>query len=761
MNDVAAPSARAVDVWGVAISQAIVGLVCIRCVASQEPMPWWALDPMVTFSPPTGITPMWSVAMDLLTLAFASIVMLRGAMHGRAVPAGWLLAALIGVGFAAWHGRPLPDRSWLEHARVGLGWTSAVIGGFALWHAAHDAAVRRVTVGMLLGIVAMLVAKGAVQVFVEHPQTVADYRLNKASFLAANGWLDGSDQVRAFERRLMQPEATGWFGLSNVFASLCAAGAVTMAGLAYEAWRSRRDQGSPSSGRWLVVALGFGAVVAVVGVVLSGSRAGLGLVVIGLVGLGLVGAVRSQAALRERMTSRIGWIAIGVIAMVPVLIMLHGQMGERAPDRSLLFRWFYMQGASRIIADHPLAGVGPASFKDAYLLAKPPLSPESIESPHSAAFDWLACMGIGGLAWVVMLVAAVYVCGHNLLAEAAPGTDEHQRAEAKSAASGLDRRMLVVGVCAVFVISTLIESAILTPEAAIMRVVGMAGWLALGWGVIVLLAQRPEAIWPIGIGALVLVAHAQIEMTLTRPGSAHWAMALIATAAQPTATRLSSNRRWGLVLAAIPAILAMWGAVGWGWRIAIWERHLANAAFGVMPTALGTAPSKKAMEVALVDLALAESAIGFHQTTMESHTRMSLLFAQAELADPRGNSTFAENAVDRALHRTGKFVEANPGSATAWGWRSVVQIQSARLVGERAPIETVKETLERAATLDPHGLTFPLRLVDWCESAGDSAGARYWAKRALAINQSLRLDPLMQLSDARQAKLQALVEGAR
>ncbi len=198
MNDVAAPSARAVDVWGVAISQAIVGLVCIRCVASQEPMPWWALDPMVTFSPPTGITPMWSVAMDLLTLAFASIVMLRGAMHGRAVPAGWLLAALIGVGFAAWHARPLPDRIWLEDARVGLGWTSAVIGGFALWHAAHDAAVRRVTVGMLLGIVAMLVAKGAVQVFVEHPQTVADYRLNKASFLAANGWLDGSDQVRAF-----------------------------------------------------------------------------------------------------------------------------------------------------------------------------------------------------------------------------------------------------------------------------------------------------------------------------------------------------------------------------------------------------------------------------------------------------------------------------------------------------------------------------------------------------------------------------------
>ena len=39
MSDAARIEARDRDVWGSAISQAIVALVCIRCVASQEPMP--------------------------------------------------------------------------------------------------------------------------------------------------------------------------------------------------------------------------------------------------------------------------------------------------------------------------------------------------------------------------------------------------------------------------------------------------------------------------------------------------------------------------------------------------------------------------------------------------------------------------------------------------------------------------------------------------------------------------------------------------
>ncbi|NBX40780.1 MAG: hypothetical protein EBR15_05065, partial [Gammaproteobacteria bacterium] len=82
---------------------------------------------------------------------------------------------------------------------------------------------RAVVAAILLAAAVPIVARGLIQVWIEHPQMVAEFRAHKQEILAARGWAEGSPQALTYERRLVQPEATAWFGLSNVASSALAA----------------------------------------------------------------------------------------------------------------------------------------------------------------------------------------------------------------------------------------------------------------------------------------------------------------------------------------------------------------------------------------------------------------------------------------------------------------------------------------------------------------------------------------------------------
>ena len=107
-----------------------------------------------------------------------------------------------------------------------------------------------------------------------------------------------------------------------------------------------------------------------------------------------------------------------IIAAALLAVIARGLVGERIGELSLLFRWFYMQGATHIFADHWLLGVGPADFKDAYMIAKPATSPEDVSSPHSILLDWVATLGLGGLAWCVLFLVWSSAAGRALAARA-------------------------------------------------------------------------------------------------------------------------------------------------------------------------------------------------------------------------------------------------------------------------------------------------------------------------------------------------------
>ena len=104
-----------------------------------------------------------------------------------------------------------------------------------------------------------------------------------------------------------------------------------------------------------------------------------------------------------RLTSRriLGLFAVVVVLAVSVwgLIQAGGldrQVLTEAP-KSLQYRLQYWQATLRLLADHPIWGVGPGQFRNLYLQYKLPEASEEIADPHNLLLDVAANGGLIGL----------------------------------------------------------------------------------------------------------------------------------------------------------------------------------------------------------------------------------------------------------------------------------------------------------------------------------------------------------------------------
>ena len=279
----------------------------------------------------------------------------------------------------------------------GAPWLALVWGAVGMSHICGDRRVRTVALAVLAGCAVPLLCKGVLQVFVDHPETVAQYERTKQAVLEANGWRPDSPAALAYARRLMQAEASGWFGLSNVYASYMgaiAAGLLAACAAAVSAGR-RVTRGT-------LIALGVAAC-ALAGLVLSKSKGGVGAMGLSLAVCAGLAVVRR---LMNRMNGEAGLVRpfrfgnfAGPAAIVIVLaaIGVRGLIGTDLGEKSLLFRAFYTVGSLRIWGDYPLFGVGPDGVQDAYAAAKIPIATETVQSPHSVVFDWTATQQLDAL----------------------------------------------------------------------------------------------------------------------------------------------------------------------------------------------------------------------------------------------------------------------------------------------------------------------------------------------------------------------------
>ncbi len=459
------------------------------------------------------------------------------------VPATLLLLGLLAILFHAFFPEP-----HLPNLLLGSSWAAAVIGGFGLYHAARDARTRAALTGALLGAVFLFLAKGAYQSLVELPAMIAEFERNPEAMLSAQALDANSAAARMLERRLRQPDATGWFAMSNVFGSIAAVLGVALLALTIEAARAARDK-LISSGEAGLLALG--ALSAAACLYFSASK---GATAAAALGVAIVFALSFSARCRAVASRFAGWLPIAIIALALAAVALRGAIGDQLNELSLLFRWHYIIGASRVIADHPILGVGPAGFQDAYLLTRLPISPEEVESPHSIAFDLLARLGLGGAAWLALILIALIIAARRTLNPAptlhrevplpAPSPSGRGQGEGSlsfsknfsisSSSSSSSSSFAVLSLLSLLPVSMsmFIERAALTPDVILLRLVALAGWLVTSFIITRLALRRPASLdIPLLAAAIVLAAHAQIETTPVIPNSAALFAAFLALAA--------------------------------------------------------------------------------------------------------------------------------------------------------------------------------------------------------------------------------------
>lgn len=753
---------RSVAFGRVGIALVVVAAL-VRAMTVSLPLPHFDADPRTTAVPelappstgigvldailgnPSGLGPTGGLVLDAIALLGAALAIGAAARSLRRSD-GFVLG-LVGLGTVAAFGHALePTRA--GDAWIGSAWIAAWWGAAAAWVSARDATLGRLLVAGVAGFALILCAKGLIQVGIDHPQTVASFEANRDAELAARGWQPGSASAILYERRLRQPEATGWFGLANVYASFMAGGAVLFGGLAWNAWRGSAALGT-------LIASGMGFLAATLGLVLSGSKGGFGAAALGVAAAVL--PMLAWRALRERedgvptrivRSPRFGSvIAVGAVALVLAGIALRGLMGDAIGELSLRFRWFYLVGAGRVFADAPLLGVGPDGFQAAYLLARPALSPEEVTSPHSVFFDWAATLGVFGLAWGAALLSMTWLGGRGLGREESP----RDSTELPEGRAGRARIYAVGGVAAVvMMLSTLIErgasvplglagamsSADPIPMWALLA--GLGAWAGLGvaWVWLTFAAARGMgrtiARW--AAGAMVAwVGVAMVDMAPIQPGSAGLFLLAVAAAAgrgEPRERESTAESRSSDPEGARGRMAALAGGVGVlgaaaclglagfaalrAQQTSIWERALGESARVLAP--LGRARLEirqlagegvREREIArLVGQGMGETLM---QTTGEPPAdRLDELVGQIDRAD-----------LIVTLAATERLLEARPGLP------GVVPGLDRRIVGM---------LLEVAAIADREGL----------ESLRDRAIDRAWsvADGAIRVLDASGVDPM-------------------
>lgn len=780
--------------WGG--SGVVVGAMLARCLVVAAPFPYWDIDPGRVSLPVTGITPALSISLEVVTLIAAAAVLIGEVLAG---------GSLLVVPFVLWAlgtFGALVQGLWLragtvDDLRIASSWIAAMAGGVAAIHACRDPRLKRLTLAAAFGIVAMLAAKGALQVYVEHADTIARYRQDRATFLISQGWDPASVAAKNFERRLNQPEATGWFGLSNVFATISGAAIVALLGCTVIAWREARVTRRVPDGWAGVLTLGTAA--AGLALMLAGSKGGF----TGAgIGLGML-AVYMLLLQRERswvLTPRAyGVLATMAIATVLAAVAVRGVVGEKFGELSLLFRWFYMEGAARAFAEGPLWGTGPDGFKDAYMRLKPALSPEEVSSPHSVLLDFGATLGVFGLAWGALWLSWVWGIGASL------GEIIHRRQPDEMAKDDLRSDAWFVGlsIAGAVLFSTWLERHMGSPEQAVTKLVGLGSWFGLAVATMAVMRVNRRTLGVMAIGAMAAALHGQIEVTPIWYGSAGWIALVLGACSAGVRPGLIVARR-APALAAPASMIAVAACLAWfgvapmtRWETALRDasdrmrplaeitERLTELRSGRPPSRAGDSMSKVLEELGAMTESLppatpqelqrgmdvlsmkcgkaacellerAAAMAPHHFATTEAWCRQLMLVSAAEAS--LGKSAPAQDDAARAAELARRFAGAHRTSS-AFGLLGNVEASRYDFSRDPRHLTQAVAAWTQAVTLDPHGTTFPLRIFRALIAAGRTTEARLWAAMLVELDQLQRLDPLKRLSDDEMSAVKAALEG--
>ena len=703
---------------GAVIAMLIAGLAAIRLMLPFAPDRLFDVDPASVGGPFPAVGSAGSLLMDVLLIGLAGFALGIEARRGR-VDRVLLAMLLLPLPVIAWHGWNDTLDAWR-----GFDWFAAVAAGVALAHLVRVPSTRRAVLAILLAAIAANAVRGFHQVSIEHADTVAFYEENRDMILASRGWAPDSPTALVYERRLRQPEATGWIGFSNVLSGLLAAGGVLAIGLLVEARRSgvsdRRGAGGPA-------VLGFVGTACLLLVGLNGSKGAIAASGVGVFGLLLV-----LGPLRDAFLRRSGLWLLAVAFLAFSAILLRGVLPEEfGGDRSLLFRWHYLQGAVSMFLAHPWIGVGPDGFQDAYLASRPLRSPEAVASAHSVFTDWIAALGVAGVAWILVAGRIVLRGGGDSL-EASPSAGE----ASPSAGEASGSRLLITGGLMLFAILFLqfwIEGP-LGSEALAVRIASItaAGLVGLAfWSVS---SGVPDSIVRgIAVAAAgVVVAQSQIEMLAWQPGSlvACWGFLACAGGVSPPRSSKGTGVEGGIIVVIFMIIAVLVGLASLRDELGMTQAQRSIAGLHRTPGLDLPAPSARNRRDAADSLAVD-------------------LIPRGDWTDPRrvrgAISLYMSTGVERdrrdAVKITAAWCDARPGVASASAHASVLEaiaIASGKPEDDRLAEAAIRTAIEG----DPFDAGWRLRLAERLAALGRCREALAAIDEAVALDATQELDPL-------------------
>lgn len=783
----------------------------LRATSNSTSFPFWDQDPLIYSISAPALTPADSLLIDAATLFGAAMLFARAIHHRIAINLPLTLLAGIGAIAVLLHGWLLSPSgfalAWagngsLGNQRIGASWISAIFAALAVWHAAQDLRVRRILAGTLLGMIALFACYGIAQVYFIHAQTMADFKADPDKFLTAHGWSRDSSMAKSFIRRISQPEASAWFGLSNVYATFAAAGLifgiVLLLGrypIKFLSSPEPPGRSAPAESRAAGLPLILFCLLAAIALLLAHSKGG---------NMAFAGALAATIGLlllshrppTQRIRTLAGLVGLAAIIAPILLIVLRGRLGEDflSGERSLLFRSFYAEASARIFAEHPVLGVGPDGFQRAFTIAKPPQCPEEVLSPHCIPLDYLADLGILGLAWMLLLARFAMGAARNVLATRSPTTP------LPSPISRNDLRLLLSLPVLATVLATFLESPYITPDLAIVRIGGLILWSLCAWSIARTISLSFVSRLALTAAALAAIAHAQIDVAASLPLSAPIWLMLIALAASPALAEKSADRGKAapgvsisrfVPIAGTLAIAVLFLATSIS-RVRPWQRSLEEAALTVRPIAEITErlnalsrqpvpgeratdsieaitrdlraltntpalqPTPTAINNALITLRLPvlpraaeslERAFDIYpdnRLPLREASRLHLQLAQIaiDIRRPEDARTHFDRAISvlRILPNAAAALPIPNPSGPELQWLASILERRAEALGEPNSLRSAIEQRLRLTSVDPYNLDNALRLFRDYEKLPDPVESRRWATRTLELHEYTRLD---------------------
>jgi hypothetical protein len=708
----------------------IAAVAVMRCLVFFAPQVVFDVDPLYEAGALGAMGPAGSLWLDVVLLAAAAALLLGCAIAGGRIDGLLVLLALLPLPVVLFHGATDLGDLWR-----GSTWAAAALAAVAVAHL-EPGRLRRTTIVLLVAVLAPLIARGVSNVTIEHAGTVAAFEENKEAFLEDRGWEPGSPAALIFERRLRHRQPAAWSVTTNIYASYMAFGVVFLLGVVLAAARGRHAL--------IAVGAGLGLAAAAGALWMTGA--------LGAVGATALATVLLVAPLAFRASPRVcAGLALGAVALVLLGIVVRGAVLPEgfASERSLLFRWHYLASSASIVGDAPVVGVGPDGFQAAYVKHRLPRNPEEVTSAHSVFVDWVADLGVLGVAWIALALVLAWRAGAAL----ARGDGDGEPPD-----DALPREMyipaLVLTALAVAP-AIAVEAHALAGVGSLVRLVGLLAFLLAA----LLLGPVFTTLGPAGLraalaaGALAVVLHGQIEMTHTRPGAVAWAWCVLGLAGG-TRGGGAGGARIGSAAAALALLAAGWIAITGAIPAARQQRLMVDASRVLFAHGPPGTPVEEAMRRrAAVDLLLAADA------ALPTATAPRLAAADQLLRAARLESRLAGDALLRLALATLEPLRAR-GDARAESEAAAILRTRFTVLGDETARDEAVAAAARLVERDPHGLQARRRLADTLWETGARAGARVEYEQVLRIDADFELDPLKQLPEGDRRMIeQRLAEG--